>query len=148
MTFGKQPDASLTRPVLMVVYKLDGKVALPPAPPVVPQVLNPPENFGDEALRKHGQDVYELSCTGCHEDGRMFTGYPDLNYTMALNNAPLFMAIVIDGALRWFWASGTADASAGSAPVGRTNRDPCPRAVSPWQGSCRTRPESWPGSRR
>jgi hypothetical protein len=30
----------------------------------------------------------------------MFTGYPDLNYTMALNNAPLFKAIVIDGALR------------------------------------------------
>ena len=30
----------------------------------------------------------------------MFTGYPDLNYTMALNNAPLFKAIVIDGALK------------------------------------------------
>jgi hypothetical protein len=30
----------------------------------------------------------------------MFTGYPDLNYTVALNNAPLFKAIVLDGALR------------------------------------------------
>jgi quinohemoprotein ethanol dehydrogenase len=66
----------------------------------VAQVLNPPENFGDEALRMHGQDVYERSCTGCHEGGRMFTGYPDLNYTVALNSAPLFKAIVIDGALR------------------------------------------------
>ena len=30
----------------------------------------------------------------------MFTGYPDLNYTTALNNPPLFKAIVFDGALR------------------------------------------------
>lgn len=30
----------------------------------------------------------------------MFTGYPDLNYTTALNSGPLFKAIVIDGALK------------------------------------------------
>jgi mono/diheme cytochrome c family protein len=84
----------------VLVYKLGGTVALPPAPPPVAQVLNPPENFGDAAMRAHGQQVYEASCTGCHEGGRMFTGYPDLNYTTALNNAPLFKAIVIDGALR------------------------------------------------
>jgi quinohemoprotein ethanol dehydrogenase len=84
----------------LLVYKLGGKVTLPPAPPLAAQVLNPPENFGDDALHKHGQEIYERSCTGCHEGGRMFTGYPDLNYTMALNNAPLFKAIVIDGALR------------------------------------------------
>jgi hypothetical protein len=30
----------------------------------------------------------------------MFTGYPDLNYTTALNNPALFKAIVFDGALR------------------------------------------------
>ena len=30
----------------------------------------------------------------------MFTGYPDLNYTVALNNELLFKTIVIDGALR------------------------------------------------
>jgi quinohemoprotein ethanol dehydrogenase len=84
----------------LLVYKLGGKVMMPPAPPQMAQVLNPPENFGDEVLRKHGQEVYESSCTGCHEGGRMFTGYPDLNYTIALNNAPLFKSIVIDGALR------------------------------------------------
>jgi alcohol dehydrogenase (cytochrome c)/quinohemoprotein ethanol dehydrogenase len=84
----------------LLVYKLGGKVTMPPAPPQAAQVLNPPENFGDEVLHKHGQDVYERSCTGCHEGGRMFTGYPDLNYTVALSNAPLFKAIVIDGALR------------------------------------------------
>jgi quinohemoprotein ethanol dehydrogenase len=84
----------------LVVYKLGGKVTMPPAPPVAAQVLNPPDNFGDEALHKRGQEIYERSCTGCHEGGRMFTGYPDLNYTMALNNPPLFKAVVIDGALR------------------------------------------------
>jgi quinohemoprotein ethanol dehydrogenase len=84
----------------LVVYKLGGKVTMPPAPPQAAQVLNPPDNFGDEALRKHGQETYERSCTGCHEGGRMFTGYPDLNYTTALNNPALFKAIVFDGALR------------------------------------------------
>ena len=84
----------------LLVYKLGGRVTMPPAPPVMPQVLNPPENFGDDAVRKHGQDVYERSCTGCHEGGRMFTGYPDLNYTIALNNGALFKSIVLDGALR------------------------------------------------
>ena len=84
----------------LLVYRLGGKVSMPPAPPVIAQVLNPPENFGDDAQRRHGQDVYERSCTGCHEGGRMFTGYPDLNYTIALNNGALFKSIVLDGALR------------------------------------------------
>ncbi|MEP7314644.1 MAG: PQQ-dependent dehydrogenase, methanol/ethanol family [Pseudomonadota bacterium] len=84
----------------LLVYKLGGTVTMPPAPPVAPLVLNPPENFGDDGVRKHGQDVYERSCTGCHEGGRMFTGYPDLNYTVALGNQGMFKAIVIDGALR------------------------------------------------
>ena len=84
----------------LLVYRLGGTVTLPPSPPIPAQVLNPPENFGDETLRAHGQQVYERSCTGCHEGGRMFTGYPDLNYTTALSNAPLFKAIVYDGALR------------------------------------------------
>jgi hypothetical protein len=84
----------------LLVYKIGGSVALPPAPPPVQQVLNPPENFGDEATRKHGQDVYERSCTGCHEGGRMFSGFPDLNYSIALANAPLFKGIVLDGALQ------------------------------------------------
>ncbi len=84
----------------LLVYKLGGKVVMPPAPPMLPQVLNPPENFGDDATRARGEDLYQQSCSGCHEGGRMFTGYPDLNYTVALNNAALFKGIVYDGALR------------------------------------------------
>ena len=30
----------------------------------------------------------------------MFTGYPDLNYTVALKSAVLFKSIVLEGALR------------------------------------------------
>jgi mono/diheme cytochrome c family protein len=84
----------------LLVYKLGGTVKMPPAPPMIPQVLNPPENFGDAAMRTRGEDLYQQSCSGCHEGGRMFTGYPDLNLTVALNNASLFKGIVLDGALR------------------------------------------------
>ncbi len=83
----------------LLVYKAGGKVQLPAAPPPVQQVLNPPADFGDDATRARGKDLYERSCTGCHEGGRMFSGFPDLNYTVALNSAPLFKTIVIDGAL-------------------------------------------------
>ncbi len=83
----------------LLVYKLGGTVELPVPPPPAPQVLNPPPDFGDEAMHARGKDLYERSCTGCHEGGRMFSGFPDLNYSVALNSAPLFKAIVIDGAL-------------------------------------------------
>jgi PQQ-dependent dehydrogenase (methanol/ethanol family) len=83
----------------LLVYKLGGTAQLPPAPPQVAQVLNPPADFGDAAMHARGQDLYERSCTGCHEGGRMFSGFPDLNYSVALNSGALFKAIVVDGAL-------------------------------------------------
>ena len=81
------------------MYKLNGAVQLPPAPPPVQLVLNPPEDFGDAAMHARGQDLYERNCTGCHEGGRIFSGFPDLNYTIALNAPDLFKGIVVDGAL-------------------------------------------------
>lgn len=83
----------------LLVYKLNGTVQLPPAAPPVPQVLNPPADFGDAAMHARGRDLYQRNCSGCHEGGRLFSGFPDLNYTIALNSAPLFKAIVVDGAL-------------------------------------------------
>jgi mono/diheme cytochrome c family protein len=83
----------------LLVYKLNGDAQLPPAIPPAPQVLNPPPDFGDAALHAHGQDLYQRNCTGCHEGGRMFSGFPDLNYTVALNAPDLFKGIVVDGAL-------------------------------------------------
>jgi alcohol dehydrogenase (cytochrome c)/quinohemoprotein ethanol dehydrogenase len=83
----------------LLVFKLNGDVQLPPAPPPVQHVLNPPADFGDPAMHARGQDLYERNCTGCHEGGRLFSGFPDLNYTIALNAPDLFKAIVVDGAL-------------------------------------------------
>jgi len=83
----------------LLVYKLNGSVQLPPAPPPVKQVLDPPPDFGDAATHAHGQDLYLRNCSGCHEGGRLFSGFPDLNYTVALNSPNLFKAIVVDGAL-------------------------------------------------
>ena len=83
----------------LLVYTLNGAVQLPEAPPTAPQVLNPPADFGDAAMRAHGQDLYQRNCSGCHEGGRLFSGFPDLNYTVALNAPELFKAIVVDGAL-------------------------------------------------
>jgi alcohol dehydrogenase (cytochrome c)/quinohemoprotein ethanol dehydrogenase len=83
----------------LLVFKLGGMVQLPPAAPPVQQVLNPPADFGDAAMHARGKDLYERSCTGCHEGGRMFSGFPDLNYSIALGNVALFKGIVLDGAL-------------------------------------------------
>jgi PQQ-dependent dehydrogenase (methanol/ethanol family) len=83
----------------LLVYKRNGDVQLPPAPPQVPQVLNPPADFGDAAMHARGQDLYRRNCTGCHESGRLFSGFPDLNYTVALNAPDLFKSIVVDGVL-------------------------------------------------
>jgi quinohemoprotein ethanol dehydrogenase len=83
----------------LLVFKLNGAVQLPPAPPPVQLVLNPPADFGDAAMHARGQDLYQRNCTGCHEGGRIFSGFPDLNYTIALNAPDLFKGIVVDGAL-------------------------------------------------
>lgn len=83
----------------VLVYKLNGTVQLPEAPPPAPQVLNPPADFGDAAMHARGEDLYQRNCSGCHEGGRLFSGFPDLNYTVALNAPDLFKGIVVDGAL-------------------------------------------------
>ncbi|HEY6923684.1 MAG TPA: c-type cytochrome, partial [Steroidobacteraceae bacterium] len=83
----------------LLVFKLNGAVQLPEAPPPVQQVLNPPADFGDATMHARGQDLYERNCSGCHEGGRLFSGFPDLNYTVALNAPDLFEAIIVEGAL-------------------------------------------------
>src|SRR5690606_1230549 len=83
----------------LVVFKLGGTAQLPPTPPPAPQVLNPPANFGDEALLARGQEKYTQNCTICHEGGRQMGGFPDLRYSPYLNSDAAFKAVVIDGVL-------------------------------------------------
>jgi mono/diheme cytochrome c family protein len=45
------------------------------------------------------QALYTQNCTICHEGGRGMGGIPDLRTTPMMQNAALFKAIVIDGAL-------------------------------------------------
>ena len=83
----------------LLVYSLGGKVALPPAPPPVQQVLNPPAKFGTDAQLARGEQLYTQNCTICHEGGRGMGGFPDLRYSAMLQGAEVFKAIVIGGAL-------------------------------------------------
>jgi quinohemoprotein ethanol dehydrogenase len=83
----------------LVVFKLGGTAQLPAPPPAVQQVLNPPANFGDEAMLARGQEKYAQNCAICHENGRQMGGFPDLRYSAFLNSDAGFKAVVIDGAL-------------------------------------------------
>jgi mono/diheme cytochrome c family protein len=89
----------------LLVYKLDGKVALPPATPYTPPPLNPPPQFGTTAQIQNGERQYTAHCAGCHGNnqpgGRAVSSlFPDLRYAGGLWSADAFKAIVIDGALQ------------------------------------------------
>jgi alcohol dehydrogenase (cytochrome c)/quinohemoprotein ethanol dehydrogenase len=85
----------------LLVFKLGGAVQLPAPAAYTRAPLNPPAEFGDEALRARGQAKYTEFCSSCHaNDGRVANLFPDLRYASALGNPALFKAIVIDGALQ------------------------------------------------
>jgi quinohemoprotein ethanol dehydrogenase len=94
---GVQYVAALAR-ARVVVYKPGGNAELPPVPSALPQVLNPPPNFGTEAQMATGRDSYTASCSICHEgQARNSTGAPDLRYSPFLSSTAAFNAVVIDG---------------------------------------------------
>jgi quinohemoprotein ethanol dehydrogenase len=85
----------------LLVYKLDGEAVLPEAAVYTPPPLNPPPEFGDDALLAQGQAKYNAHCATCHgNDGRMSSAFPDLRYAGPLWSAEAFKAIVIDGVLQ------------------------------------------------
>jgi quinohemoprotein ethanol dehydrogenase len=82
----------------LAVFKLGGNTVMPPAPAAVPQVLNPPANFGSPAQIAAGEGFYAASCSICHEgQARNSTGAPDLRYSPFLGSTPAFNSVVIDG---------------------------------------------------
>ena len=83
----------------LLVYKAGGKVRLPAAPPQVAQVLNPPADFGDAAMHARARISTSAAARVATRAAACSRASPDLNYSIALNNAPLFKAIVVDGAL-------------------------------------------------
>jgi PQQ-dependent dehydrogenase (methanol/ethanol family) len=84
----------------ILAYKLNGTAKLPDPVPAIPQVLNPPEQFGSPDLLVKGADTYNRFCGGCHgTDGQSRGMFPDLRYSAALGSAEVFNSIVMDGAL-------------------------------------------------
>ena len=82
----------------LLVYKLGGKLELPPAAAAVAPVLNPPDQFGTAAQLALGQEKYAQNCTICHENGRM-GGFPDLRYSGFIHSEGGFQSVVLGGAL-------------------------------------------------
>jgi len=84
----------------MLAFRLGGKANLPPAPEVKPQVLTPPPSSGTAVSIKHGEELFQHFCSGCHGDVAVSGGVlPDLRYSGALGNDQWFQ-IVLDGMLQ------------------------------------------------
>ena len=84
----------------ILAFKLGGTAKLPEPVPPIPQVLNPPEQFGTGEMLTKGADTYNRFCGTCHgTDGQSRGMFPDLRYSAALGSAEVFNSIVVDGAL-------------------------------------------------
>ncbi len=84
----------------ILAFKLGGTAKLPDPAPPVPQVLNPPDQFGTPEMLTKGADAYNRFCGTCHgTDGQSRGMFPDLRYSAALGSSEVFHSIVLDGAL-------------------------------------------------
>ncbi len=84
----------------VLVFKLGGGLALPPAPEPSHPVLNPPPATADPATVERGKAVYSRYCSVCHGDAAVSGGLvPDLRYSAFLGNDQWF-DIVLGGALK------------------------------------------------
>ncbi len=85
----------------MLVYKLDGKATLPPAPSVAPPVLRPPPSQASTAEIKRGEANFQRFCAACHGDVAVSGGVlPDLRYSGTISSDQAFSSIVLGGLLR------------------------------------------------
>lgn len=83
----------------LLVFRLGGEAELPPEQEISQLPLNPPENFGGEALISQGEGVFDDYCASCHGlDGQARGDFPDLRFSPALTSQPLWNSIVLDGA--------------------------------------------------
>lgn len=84
------------------MFKLNGTAVLPPAPPPPPKpVLNPPPSTASALTIEAGHQQFVSHCAMCHEPPAANRAvFPDLRYSLALNSADAFNAIVLEGALQ------------------------------------------------
>jgi quinohemoprotein ethanol dehydrogenase len=99
--YGLAPYGSSNQSRLLV-FKLGGTAALPPAPPPAPKpVLNPPPSTASAQTIEMGHQQFTSHCAMCHEPfAANRSVFPDLRYSPALNSAEAFNAIVLEGALQ------------------------------------------------
>jgi mono/diheme cytochrome c family protein len=84
----------------VLAFSLSGADALPNSPPPSRGRLAPRPQLGSASVIAHGKAVYHLYCGTCHGDAAVSGGVlPDLRYSAAAANGPLWQRIVHDGAL-------------------------------------------------
>lgn len=83
----------------LLVYKLGGKVTLPPAPAQVVLPMNPPAETATAEVKARGGDLYGAYCANCHGPGAIQLGIlPDLRRTPMLQSTESFQSVVLGGA--------------------------------------------------
>ncbi|HEX5000663.1 MAG TPA: PQQ-dependent dehydrogenase, methanol/ethanol family [Terriglobia bacterium] len=84
----------------LLVFALDGKATLPPAPPKGERKLEPPPATAPAATVAAGAGLYGTYCGTCHGAGTAQMGIlPDLRYSEALKTADAWSSVVLGGAL-------------------------------------------------
>ncbi len=86
----------------LLVFRLGGTGKLPPPPPMIARVLDPPPYTGTPAQLEHGSELYGRYCFACHGLSAVSQvgNNPDLRHSAALDDAKAFGIVVIDGALK------------------------------------------------
>jgi mono/diheme cytochrome c family protein len=83
----------------LLVYKLDGKTQLPPAPAVQELPMNPPPATAAADVVAKGAGLYDAYCSNCHGPGVIQVGIlPDLRRSVMLQTADAWQSVVIGGA--------------------------------------------------
>jgi alcohol dehydrogenase (cytochrome c)/quinohemoprotein ethanol dehydrogenase len=85
----------------ILVYKLGGTDALPPAAPFVRPPMNPPALTASAETVGAGAPLYETWCGSCHGAGVVGVGLlPDLRRSAYIGDAQAFQGVVLGGALQ------------------------------------------------